>query len=441
MPIRNLKNIQYNLPKEKAMQKGKMKDPEKLLARLETDKRLFDSVFQITTVINNRKLDYSRRMEAILKIILEYLCVEHGSIMVLEGKKELVVRAATRSELIGLRKPLDEDCVSCWVAKTASPEFIKDISKDLRFKEQPSSVYRTKSLLSVPIIQGKKVVGVISVTDKTGNTDLLKKDISYLLDFSGFVLSLLHQQKLYDEVKRQRTTLRKRNRELRRQEAMQAELSRMLIHDLKGPLSEVVANLDILSFSISNENREFLEAAQLACDRTVRMASNLGTVARIEDGKMKLIKEEVDPKNLLEESIISIKGLAKIKDVELVIENSEYLPTVMVDRVLMLRVLQNLLTNALGYTYPGTAIFVGCKRVSGRKQLEFHVRDQGTGMPPDKKEFIFEKYARLSGKHDDLIGSGLGLYFCKLAVEEHRGKMGLESAEGKGSRFFFILPY
>ncbi|MCK5230543.1 MAG: histidine kinase, partial [Desulfobulbaceae bacterium] len=75
-----------------------------------------------------------------------------------------------------------------------------------------------------------------------------------------------------------------------------------------------------------------------------------------------------------------------------------------------------------------------------KKRLEFFVKDQGPGIPAFEQERIFEKYARLSSKQDSLVGTGLGLHFCKLAVEVHRGGIGVESSDEDGSRFCFSLP-
>ncbi|MDH5298456.1 MAG: ATP-binding protein, partial [Desulfobulbaceae bacterium] len=356
-------------------------------------------------------------------------------------KKYLVVEAATRKDLIGHRQQLMDDSVASWVAQHGTPLFIPDIAKDRRFTGRGGDNYRKNSLLSAPILHKGKAIGVINVTDKSGQHDLIGEDTSCLLDFSSLLLWLVLQQNFNDELKKQRNILRKRNQELRRQEALRAELSKTLLHDLKGPLAEVVANLDILSYSISDENREFLESAQISCDRAVRMASNLVTVDKIEDGKMQLIKEEVPPFNLLEESISSIKGLARIKNVSLVLDRgTDQLPSLRIDRVTMLRVLQNLLTNGLGYSEPDTVITVGCRPVTGKKQLEFYVQDQGPGIPAHQQETIFEKYARVSPRQDTLVGTGLGLYFCRLAVEMHRGRIGVDSSPGAGSRFFFTLP-
>ncbi len=403
--------------------------------------RLLNSIFQISSTINTTRTSYRRQLNDILNIILDYLGAEQGSIMVVEKKKYLEVQAATRAQLIGLRQPLNDDSVASWVAQNGTPLFIPDISKDGRFASRGGDNYRKNALLSAPILHRGQAIGVINVTDKVGSTELLKEDSARLLDFSAMLLWLVLQQNLNRELKKQRNTLRQRNQELHRQETLRAELTATLIHDLKGPLAEVVANLDILSYSVAEENREFLESAQIACDRAVRMASNLVSVDKIEDGKVRLIKEDVPPLSLLEESVSSVKGLAKIKGVRMVIAHpAEPLPVLQIDRVMILRVLQNLLTNGLGYTDPDSEIVVGCQQIPKKKRLEFFVQDHGPGIPAGQIATIFEKYARVSRQQNALVGTGLGLYFCKLAVELHRGRIGVESEPGVGSRFFFSMP-
>jgi two-component system sensor histidine kinase KdpD len=407
------------------------KNPDKAL-------NLLQSIAKIVQA-TNQKAPYSKKVDQILTITLNYLGVEQGTIMVLERKKLLVV-AATREDLVGVKQEITEESIAGWVAKNKTPIFIPDISKDRRFSKRSGPAYKKNSLLSAPIMQEKKLIGVINVTDKSGDKDLLQEDVTYLLDFGSLMISSLVQQRLQNELKRQRNTLRLRNQELKRQEKMRDELSRMLIHDLKSPLSEVIANLDILSYSITGENQEFLEAAQISCDRTVRMVGNLVTINKIEDGKMTLFKEEIDVRNLLEESYSAIKGLTKIKEVQLALDlPDEELPTIHLDRVLILRVLQNLLTNALGYTTAKTKIVLGCRPAAKNNYLEFFVQDQGPGIPLHKQNTVFDKYSRVSDSHDTLVGTGLGLYFCKLAVELHKGAIGIESS-GNGSRFFFTLP-
>lgn len=401
---------------------------------------LLKTISEIISTLNHKGLRLEKKLDAILAILLDYLGVEHGSIMVLEGKK-LEVVAATRKELIGIKQSLEADSIAAAVANSLEPIYIKDITKAKKFsaRRPQQRPYKKKALLSAPIIQNGKLLGVINVTDKLGQKDLLKEDMAYLVNFSGMIISTLMQQKLQRAVNRQKNTLKQRNRELHHQEKLRDDLYNMLIHDLKTPLAEVVANLDILSYSIAEENKDFLEAAQVGCDRTVRMVTNLVTINTMEDGKLTPYKEEVEAKILIEEAHSAIKGLAKIKDITLKIEVAENLPALFLDRILVLRVLQNLLTNALGYSDPGTTITIGCDQVPNKKKIQFFVQDQGPGIAADKQATIFDKYSRLSDRQDSLVGTGLGLYFCKLAVETHRGKIWIENAPGQGCRFCFVL--
>jgi len=409
-----------------------MENPKKM-------KRLIESFFAIARILNNRRLSPNQQMENLLATILKYLEVEHGSIMLLEKKKYLVVRSATRRDLLGKRQNIEDNSVATWVATHRTPLFIPDISKDKRF-EARCDIYKKNSILSVPLMNEDLLVGVINVTDRTGTRDLLKEDISILLDFSSLIISAVQQQRLAKTIEQKKDILKKRNQELRREEKMRAELSKMLIHDLKGPLSEVVANLDILSYMVSEEQREFLQAAQVACERAVRMASNLVDVGKMEDGKIKLLLEDVDPKNLLEESVNAVKAITRTRNVELHMNvPGEDLPTTRLDRVMMLRVLQNLITNALGHSPFGTRIEVGCEKKDD-KHLLIYVEDQGPGILPEDQGFLFEKYARLTSRHDALVGTGLGLYFSRLAVEAHGGKIEVQSTPGQGSRFYLSLP-
>lgn len=405
---------------------------------LEQAHHLLKNISLIIQILNKKNSNLNTSLNQILTLLLEYLGVEQGSILVLE-KKELVVAAATRTDLIGKKQPLDENSIAGWVARTKTPIFIPDISKDQRFHSR-NGVYKKNSILSAPILQNGKLLGVINATDKGGDKDLLKEDISYLLDFSSLIISILVQQKMQMELQRQRNILKKKNQDLKRQEKLRDDLYRLLIHDLKTPLAEVVANLDILSYTIPDENREFLESAQIGCDRTERMISNLITINQIEDGKIKPTLEDVSVQSLIDEARSAITGLARIKDVAILTNIADDLPSLFLDRTMILRVMQNLLTNALSYTKRGADITIGSRVLPGKKMIEFFVQDQGDGIAKEQQDTIFEKYSRISNRQDALVGTGLGLYFCKLAVELHRGTIGIKSCPGHGCTFHFTLP-
>ncbi len=416
----------------KALSPHAVSDPETAI-------RLLDTILLIADTMNSNEPQSQTKMDKILSIVLDYLGAEQGSIMVLERCK-LVVCAATRAEIIGMKQPLAADMVASWVARQGEPLFIEDISKDKRFPMRGGGTYKKNSLLCVPIFHKNKVAGTINVTDKAGNRHLLKQDVQLLLHFSSIIIWGLVLEDLQNKLTKQRSTLRKRNKELQRQQELRSQLSSMLIHDLKTPLAEVVANLDILSYTITGDNKEFLEGAQIGCDLAVRMVSNLVSIDKISDGKQQLLRENVNPHELLTEALSSIQAIARLKDITIV-HNQEAgvdLPELRIDRTLILRVFQNILANAVSYSSADTKITAGIR--PGDDHVLFMFIDEGPGIPSTMSEAIFDKYARLSSQHDALVGTGMGLHFCRLAVELHNGRIWVEGSEGQGSCFFVELP-
>ncbi len=248
--------------------------------------------------------------------------------------------------------------------------------------------------------------------------------------------------KLAESLKKKKRNLQKKNSQLKRLEELKTDLFNMLIHDLKGPISEMVANLDILSYTVSDENREYVEYAETGCNTLYSMVSNLLNIARLEEGKLELVYEEIEPEELIKEAFAGLFGLVKMRGLIFLekFPSSETRNFFWGDRKLLIGVLQNLLTNAINYSPHGEMIEVGYKYLTSRK-IEFFVKDNGPGVNPKYDEAIFDKFFQLAKITDDrTYTTGLGLTFCKMAVEAHRGKIGVESESLRGSRFFFHIP-
>ncbi|MBW1740149.1 MAG: GAF domain-containing protein [Deltaproteobacteria bacterium] len=405
------------------------------------DKRLLEVLVAIGNISNDRRLGFGQKLERILREVVNCMQAKSGSIMLLKGRKTLEVVASTRPELIGVKQRLDEESPSSWVVRNKAP-FYTDRTTESKNLQKRFDHYEKDAFLVVPIISNNKVIGVLNVTEKIGADIFEKEEQEMLLRVAGQVISALENQRLIESLRKSRRTVQKKNRELMKLEALKTDLFNMLIHDLKGPISELVANLDILSYTVSDENRPYVESAQTGCDTLYRMVSNLLDLARLEEGNLKLLYEKIDPKDLIKEALARLFGLCKTKELRFVEKFSpaETGGVFWGDRGVLLRVLQNLLANAIQYSPPGETIEVGFHYLKS-PEIEFFVKDHGPGVPAESQEAIFDKYIQLEKKKNGrMYTTGLGLTFCKMAVEAHRGKIGVKSETQKGSRFWFVLP-
>ena len=408
---------------------------------MKTDQILLQILVTINRISNDKKLGFNQKTDRILQEIVFCMKAESGSIMLTKGRKYLQVMASTNDQLIGIKQSLEDQTPSSWVAKNKSVLYIDDIAKHEFFQKRYDH-YRREAFLLAPIISRNRLLGIISVTDKIEEDVFSKEEQTVLLNIAGQIISALENQRLSESLKKKTGELQKKNRELKKLEKLKTDLFNMLIHDLKGPISEIMANLDILSYVLTGENEEYVESAKSGCDTLYRMVSNLLDIVRLEDGKLKLVLERIEPADLIKEALARLFALVKMKEVSFidrypVNRNGEY---IWGDRDILLRVMQNLLVNAINYSSQGDEIEIGFEYTK-KGAIEFFVKDKGPGVPPEFQEAIFDKYFQLEKKKDGRIYStGLGLTFCKLAIKAHRGMIGVESQNSSGSRFYFSIP-
>jgi two-component system sensor histidine kinase KdpD len=405
------------------------------------DQRYLQALVAISNISNDRKLEFAKKLERILLQVASCMQASRGSIMLVKGRKALKVVASTSPELIGVKQRLDEQSPSSWVVKNKAPLYV-DERTESDILHNKCDHYEKNAFLVVPIISNNRVIGVLNMTEKI-RADIFEQDErKMLLSIAGQFIGALENQRLTESLRKNKRTLEKKNLQLMKLEELKTDLFNMLIHDLKGPISELVANLDILSYTVSDENCQYVESAQTGCDTLYTMVCNLLDVARLEEGKLELVYEKMDPQDLLKEALARLFGLCKQKELSFA-ENfspSENEVFFVGDRGVLLRVLQNLLSNAIHYSPPGGTIEVGFRYLKSR-QIEFFVKDCGCGVPAEYQESIFDKFTQIEKKSDGRIyTTGLGLTFCKMAVEAHRGKIGVKSETQKGSRFWFALP-
>jgi signal transduction histidine kinase len=225
---------------------------------------------------------------------------------------------------------------------------------------------------------------------------------------------------------------------------LREDMTHMLIHDLRSPLTVLRGSLDMMELAIEENNLENVrlleQMARRGSDRMLRMVNELLDISKLESGEIPLDPEPVKPESLLREIATRLGPLAREADIELDLKTAQRLPDLHVDVKFMERVLHNLVDNAIKFTPDYGAVQLWAKADPERGDaLLLGVADTGPGIPPEEQPRLFEKFQRTSitGRR---VGTGLGLPFCKLAVEAHGGQIWIESEEGQGSTFIMRLP-
>lgn len=230
---------------------------------------------------------------------------------------------------------------------------------------------------------------------------------------------------------------------LRQSEALKQSLTSMIVHDLKSPLSGIMGSLDYIESgmmgAVSDDQKKMLSLAKKASEAMLAMVQTLLDVAKMEEGKLELRREAVDIGALVQERVGQYAALAagERKTLSAVVEPG--IPPVSVEKNLIERVVNNLISNALHHTAGGGHITVGARRLD--TAVEVRVEDDGAGIPPEYIDRIFEKFVQVVRRQAKLrTGAGLGLTFCKMVIETHGGRIRVESQINKGSSFIFTLP-
>jgi two-component system sensor histidine kinase KdpD len=408
------------------------------------DETMLDILKAITDTSNNSRLSFEDKLQRILSFVVSCMNTQKGSIMIVKGRKNLEVVASTNPNLIGIKQPIDDDAPSSWVVKNKTLLSAGEEEERTAFGNRYDH-YTKDAYLLVPILSHNKVIGIISVTEKIGTDRFSKVDQQILLTIAAHVISALESHRLAETLRNNKRSLQRKNNQLKkleRLEKIRTDLFNMLIHDLKGPIAEVMANIDILSYTISGEDKDYVDSARTGCDSLYQMVMDLLDVAKLEEGSLKLSLEKIDPAELVSEAASRMFGLSRSRDIHLVenIPASGNNVSLKGDRGLLLRVMQNLLTNAIRFSPSGDTIVTGYS-TEDADSIRFYVQDNGPGIPIEYQSAIFDKFTQLAArKNQQKFTTGLGLTFCKMAIDSHHGSIYVKSDGVKGSRFEFVMP-
>lgn len=224
-------------------------------------------------------------------------------------------------------------------------------------------------------------------------------------------------------------------------DALRDDMTSMIFHDLRSPLSNIVSSLEMMDDLIAEEDEamnSMLNILRNSTARIQRLVNSLLDINRLESGQKVVDQNAVDPVVLIRESLRDVEPIAAARHQKLVNKIQGILPMIWVDVDMVYRVFVNLFENAIKFTPTDGIIEVGAQTTDG-EFVKFWVRDNGPGISPTDQERIFEKFTRIRGKSRP-SGLGVGLAFCRLAVVGHGGNIWVESELNKGTTFWLTLP-
>jgi signal transduction histidine kinase len=232
---------------------------------------------------------------------------------------------------------------------------------------------------------------------------------------------------------------------LRSAEERREELGHFIVHDLRAPLSNVMTGLQTLQ-EIGGDTQDKTQTdlvvmCLISCRRMLTLINSLLDLAQLESGRMALVQSDQDVQALVDASLQQVAVWAERNRVTLASHLDPGVSTVYADPMMTVRVLVNLLSNAIKFSKPGSVVTVRAAPAEADK-IAFSVIDQGQGIPQAWAGKVFDKFVNKADTRKVMgsVGSGLGLAFCRLAVEAQGGRIWLESEEGKGTTVTFTLP-
>jgi signal transduction histidine kinase len=278
---------------------------------------------------------------------------------------------------------------------------------------------------------------------------LLERSIRYAIDRTRMMEAQRESEAriaaLYQQEQEHSHELERAYADLRRAEAVRDDLAHMIVHDLRSPLTTIMANIQLVGKAFDHslpmsELSRYLANARTAANRMKWMIDDLLNVSKLEAGEIQLTLKLVYLPTFLAEKRDAYLALVTEEGKTLTIHAPAELPTVMADVEMLGRVFDNLIDNAIKYTTTGGHINVTA--AAHDLQVTIRVSDDGEGILPKDHNRIFDKFVQgtTSNARMPRHGTGLGLAFCRLAILAHGGTIMADGEPGRGATFTLTLP-
>jgi len=419
--------------------------------------------FKISQVISEfgQRVTSTFDLESINEIVYGYIC----SIMPTDAFGiGLYNSAKNEIEYIGFieegqkienfsKKLNTENSLSAWCFNNQKLVFINDIYTEfIQYIPNLPIVSTNKQPLSIihlPLSANERKLGIIVVNSFNKNA-YSNKDLIHLQSLASYITIAIDNANAYKTVNAQKEKLLELDN-------FKEAMTGMIVHDLKNPLNAIIG------LSSMNPEDEMMQMVNSAGNQMLNLVLNILDVQKFENTQVKLNLSDASLYELADEANRQVSLLIKQKKQVL---NINILPQTILntDAEVTIRVFVNMLTNAIKYTPNGGSISINQEAIlfneddydkselipdTIKTKFKFQtplclisVSDTGQGIPADKLHLVFEKFGQVEAKKSGGVRStGLGMTFCKMVVEAHGGAIWIASEVGKGTNFYFTLPY
>ena len=329
--------------------------------------------------------------------------------------------------------PLDES-IAGWVFANKKPIVVQDVAEDSRhFKAVDQATnFTTYTLLGVPIIYQGNAIGVLEVVNKANNANYTEVDIAILEMLAQFAAMALWNSSLEKRIHSVRDEFEELDR-------IKSNFIAISSHELRTPLGLILGHATFLKETIAEEHQEPINTIIRSASRLKEIIENLTDVDNYESGVARVRQSAIVVPAIVKDVVASFQDMAASKNITLEAELFDENLQVEADANKITVAISNLVRNAITFTNKGGHVQVTVESVTGHVQVS--VKDNGIGIPANDLANVFERFfqveSHLTRKH---TGMGLGLSVAKSMIELHGGRIWVESVEGKGSTFSFLLP-
>jgi signal transduction histidine kinase len=314
------------------------------------------------------------------------------------------------------------------VVQNARPTSVTDLQQAVGIEEVFSAL-RAENALIVPLVSNESVIGTITALDHDGAPEFTTEDSDVLMMLASQATIAITNAILYE-----------RTKELDR---LKSDFVAVVSHEVRTPLTSIKGSLELLGddrfHKLPPPQKELLGICQANTERLISLINDILDFSKLESSRLSLNFEQMDVGRVLSEVVENIRNLAAIKGVELDVRIDSATGSVEADPMRIGQVATNLIGNAIKFSPERGKIEIFASGDSSNVTIS--VKDYGKGIAQRDLSRLFQRFAQLdSSTTRKAGGTGLGLVISKGIVEQHGGKIWVESSLGRGSTFSFSLP-